>query len=108
MKRIILASLVLIASQNAMAWGLSDVTDATKKVNDTAQKVDKGVKTAEEAKAKKESVKKKGLKESAKVVGKESGKGALTGAVDGAVKGSVINSGAKGGVAGAKKGWGSL
>lgn len=108
MKRIILASIVLVASQNVMAWGLSDVTDASKKVNKTAQDVDKGVKTAEEVKAKKDNLEKKGLAESAKTVAKETGKGALTGAADGVVKGSVVNSGTEGGIAGAKKGWGSL
>lgn len=108
MKRIILASIVLIASQNLMAWGLSDVTDASNKVNDTAQKVDKGVKTAEEAKAKKESVEKIGLTESAKTVAKESGKGAINGAAQGALEGKTIDKGTKGGISGAKKGWGSL
>lgn len=55
MKKIILASVILAASQNIMAWGLSDVTEASNKVNESSQKVDKGIKTAEEAKATKES-----------------------------------------------------
>ncbi len=46
MKRIILASIVLVASQNIMAWGLSDVTDETTKANDTVKKVDDGAKAA--------------------------------------------------------------
>ena len=108
MKRIILASIVLVASQNIMAWGLSDVTDATEKANDTVKKVDDGVKVAEDVNAKKENLEKKGLTESAKTVATEGGKGALDGAVSGALTGSVVNSGTKGGVAGVKKGWGSL
>ncbi len=108
MKRIILASIVLVASQNIMAWGLSDVTDATEKTNDTVKKVDDGVKTAEDVNAKKEQVEQKGLTESAKSVATEGGKGAMDGAMDGATKGSIVNSGTEGGVAGAKKGWGSL
>lgn len=79
MKKIILASVILAASQNIMAWGLSDVTEASNKVNESSQKVDKGIKTAEEAKATKERVEKKGLTESAKTVAKESGKGAKKG-----------------------------
>ncbi len=54
-------------------------------------KVDKGIKTVEEAKATKERVEKKGLTESAKTVAKESGKGAINGAAQGALTGKTID-----------------
>jgi len=101
MKKFILASIILVASQNVMAWELSNASDASKKV-------DEGVKTAEEVKAKKDNVEKKGLTDSAKVVAKESAKGAINGAAQGALEGKTIDLGTKGGISGAKKGWGSL
>jgi len=129
MKKVILAGIILAASQNVMAWGFSDlfsasddatkavsdtttaandkVSDTTKAVNDavsdTTKKAEEGIKKAEDAQAAVEKVQEKGLTETATVVVKESGKGAITGAASGIATGTVVDSGTKGGVDAGKK-----
>jgi len=103
MKKVILAGIILAASQNVMAWGVSDLTSATDKVNETTKKAEDGIKKAEDAQAAVEKVQEKGLTETAKVVATEGSKGALVGAVDGVATGTVVDSGTKGGVDAGKK-----
>jgi len=110
MKKLILAAIILATSQNVMAWGVSDLTsttdkvnEATKTVNDTTKKAEDGVKKAKEVQAAADKVQKKGLTETATVVAKEGGKGALVGAAEGVATGTVVDSGTKGGVDAGKK-----
>ena len=103
MKKVILAGIILAASQNLMAWGLSDVTSTTDKVNEASKTVSDTTKKAEDGQAAVEKVQQKGLTEAATVVVKESGKGAITGAASGIATGTVVDSGTKGGVDAGKK-----
>jgi len=103
MKKLILTAIILATSQNVMAWGVSDLTSATDKVNETTKKAEDGVKKGEEVQATAKKLQNKGLTETATGVAKESGKGALTGAVDGVATGTVVDSATKGGVDAGKK-----
>ncbi|MCF7970773.1 MAG: hypothetical protein K9L22_06355 [Methylococcaceae bacterium] len=101
-KKIFFASLLILSTQNVMAFGLSDVNNAANqatRVTDTAQKaMDK----TEQATDKVKQVNEKSVSDMAKTVVTDSAKEGVNGAVDGVVTGDVVKGGAAGAVSGAK------
>ncbi len=108
-----MASVVmLVAAQNAMAFGLGDITGAVDKVNETTNQVksvsdtvDKTTQQVEGVGKTVDKIQNRGVGDTAKDMAVEGSKGAAIGAVNGLAAGTVVKSGTQGAISGAKKGF---
>ena len=112
MKRILMASVMLVAVQNVMAFGLGDITGAVDKVNETTNQVqsvsdtvDKTTQQVEDAGKAVDKIQNRGVGDTAKDMAVEGSKGAAIGAVNGLAAGTVVKGGTQGAISGAKKGF---
>jgi|GEM_PF-3161733 len=95
LKKIFFASLLVVSTQNVMAFGLSDVNDAANQTTDATN-------TAQQTADKVEQVNEKSLTDMAETVATDSAKEGVNGAMEGAATGAIVEGGSTGAVDGAK------
>ncbi|MBE0471616.1 MAG: hypothetical protein IBX55_19155 [Methyloprofundus sp.] len=95
LKKIFIASLLVISAQNVMAFGLSDVNDAANQMTDATN-------SAQQTADKVEQVNNKSVSDMAKTVATDSAKEGVNGAVAGATTGTIVESGTTSAIDGAK------